>query len=103
MVDRSTFIGATLIFWAITLPSIRTAVGYGVVLTAARALGEFGAVSIVSGRIVGQTQTATLLVQSRYESFDAAGAYAASLALAIAALLVIAFVTRPDRRHQEAV
>jgi sulfate transport system permease protein len=91
------------IFWAITLPSIRTAVAYGVVLTTARSLGEFGAVNIVSGRIQGQTQTATLLVQQRYESFDAAGAYAASLLLAVAALLVIAFVTRPDRRHQEAV
>ena len=60
-------------FWRITLPSIRWAVVYGVILTTARCLGEYGAVAVVSGRLQGQTETATLRVQERYESFDLAG------------------------------
>src|SRR4051812_34714200 len=65
-------------FWRITLPSIRWGVAYGVVLSVARAIGEFGAVSVVSGHIAGRTDTLTLLVQERYENFDVRGAYAAS-------------------------
>ena len=52
-------------FWRITLPSIRWAVIYGVILTTARCLGEYGAVAVVSGRIQGQTETATLRVEER--------------------------------------
>ena len=55
-------------FWRITLPSIRWAVIYGVILTTARCLGEYGAVAVVSGRLQGQTETATLRVQERWES-----------------------------------
>jgi sulfate transport system permease protein len=73
-------------FWRVTLPGIRWAVVYGVVLTTARALGEFGAVSIVSGRIEGQTQTLPLYVQDRFENFDLTGAYAAAVVLALLAL-----------------
>ena len=70
-------------FWRITLPSIRWAVIYGVVLTTARCLGEYGAVAIVSGSIVqGHTETATLRVQDYYENLNQAGAYGISLALA---------------------
>ena len=76
-------------FWRITLPSIRWAVVYGVILTTARCLGEYGAVAVVSGRIQGETETATLRVQERYESFDPAGAYAISIVLAVAAILVL--------------
>jgi sulfate transport system permease protein len=76
-------------FWRITLPAIRWGVAYGVVLTTARALGEFGAVSVVSGHIVGQTQTLTLHVQDRFEHFDITGAYAASLVLALLALVTL--------------
>jgi sulfate transport system permease protein len=76
-------------FWKITLPSIRWAVVYGVILTTARSLGEYGAVAVVSGRLQGQTETATLRVQESYESFDQAGAYAISLVLAVAAVLVL--------------
>ena len=54
---------------------------YGIVLSVARAIGEFGAVSVVSGRVAGETQTLTLLVQQRFENFDLAGAYAASALL----------------------
>jgi sulfate/thiosulfate transport system permease protein len=80
-------------FWRITLPSIRWAVIYGVILTTARCLGEYGAVAVVSGRLQGQTETATLRVQERYESFDLAGAYAISLGLAAIAVLVLVAMT----------
>jgi len=76
-------------FWRITMPAIRWGVAYGVVLTTARALGEFGAVSVVSGHIAGQTETLTLHVQDRFEAFDLTGAYAASLVLALLALLTL--------------
>src|SRR6185503_10650052 len=69
-------------FWRVTLPSIRWGVAYGVVLTTARALGEFGAVSVVSGRIAGRTETMTLHVEERFQSFDLTGAYASSVVLA---------------------
>lgn len=76
-------------FWRVTLPAIRWGVTYGVVLATARALGEFGAVSIVSGRISGETETLPLFVQKRFENFDEAGAYAAAIVLAILALAVV--------------
>jgi sulfate transport system permease protein len=88
-------------FWRITLPAIRWAVVYGVVLTTARALGEFGAVSIVSGRIAGQTQSLPLYVQNQYENFDVTGAYAAAMVLALlalATLLGMNLLTRLTRR-----
>jgi sulfate/thiosulfate transport system permease protein len=84
-------------FRRVTWPAIRWAVGYGVVLTTARALGEFGAVSVVSGRIAGRTETLTLHVQDRYQQFDATGAYAASVLLALLAIatLVLMNTLRP--------
>jgi sulfate transport system permease protein len=87
------------VLWRITLPTIRWAVAYGVVLTTARAIGEFGAVSVVSGRIAGQTDTLTLLVEKRFENFNLAGAYAASALLAAIALATLLAMTvlRPGR------
>ncbi len=76
-------------FLRITLPAIRWGVIYGVVLTTARAIGEFGAVAVVSGSVIGQTQTLTLRVQSSYENFDRAGAYATGLELAAIALITL--------------
>jgi sulfate/thiosulfate transport system permease protein len=76
-------------FRRVTLPSIRWAVAYGIVLTTARSLGEFGAVSVVSGRIVGKTETMTLYVEERYQSFDYVGAYAASVVLAMLAIATL--------------
>ncbi|HEY3970859.1 MAG TPA: sulfate ABC transporter permease subunit CysW [Solirubrobacteraceae bacterium] len=76
-------------FRKITLPAIRWGVVYGVVLTTARALGEFGAVSIVSGRLEGQTQTLPLYVQDRFENFDTTGAYAAAVVLALLAFATL--------------
>lgn len=80
-------------FRRITLPSIRWALIYGVILTTARSLGEYGAVAVVSGRLQGQTETATLRVQERYESLDLAGAYAISIVLAAIAVLVLVALT----------
>jgi len=89
-------------FRRITLPSIRWAVVYGVILTTARCLGEYGAVAAVSGRIQGRTETATLRVQERYESFDLAGAYAIAIVLALAALAVLAALTLSKSRARAA-
>jgi sulfate transport system permease protein len=80
-------------FRRITLPAIRWAVAYGVVLTTARCLGEFGAVAIVSGGIAGRTQTLTQYVQASYENFDQTGAYAASVLLAALAILTLLLMT----------
>ncbi len=76
-------------FWRVTLPAIRWGVIYGVILTTARALGEFGAVSIVSGKISGKTETLTLNVEDRYQEFDLVGAYTASIVLALMAVAVL--------------
>ena len=72
-----------------TLPAIRWGVSYGVVLATARALGEFGAVSVVAGNISGQTQTLPLFVRSQFDNLDLAGAYAAGIVLAILAISVL--------------
>jgi sulfate transport system permease protein len=77
--------------WRITLPSIRWAVIYGVVLTTARCLGEYGAVAVVSGHIEGQTETATLRVQDAYDNYNQSGAY--GIALVLAALSVVVLLT----------
>jgi sulfate transport system permease protein len=86
-------------FWRITLPAIRWGVAYGVILSTARAIGEFGAVSVVSGKVAGETVTMTLLVENRFQNFDLAGAYAASALLALIALATLLAMTllRPRR------
>jgi sulfate transport system permease protein len=76
-------------FWRVTLPSIRWGVTYGVVLTTARAIGEFGAVSVVAGHLAGVTQTLTLYVDDRFEAFDLTGAYVASVVLALLAFATL--------------
>jgi sulfate transport system permease protein len=76
-------------FWRITLPAIRWGVAYGVVLTTARVLGEFGAVSIVSGNISGETQTLPLFVVKQYDNFNLPGAFGASVLLALLALATL--------------
>jgi sulfate/thiosulfate transport system permease protein len=77
------------VFWRVTFPAIRWAVAYGVVLTTARAIGEFGAVSVVSGRIEGRTQTLPLYVQAQFEGFDTPGAYASAVVLALIAIVTV--------------
>jgi sulfate transport system permease protein len=80
-------------FRRVTLPAIRWAIAYGVVLTTARALGEFGAVSVISGHIVGKTETMTLHVEEQYQQFDYVGAYAASVVLAMIAIATLVAMT----------
>ncbi len=84
-------------FWRITFPAIRWAVVYGVVLSLARSLGEFGAVKVVSGNLLGQTRTATLVVEEKYLNFDKGGAYATAflLALVSVACIVVVAIIRP--------
>jgi sulfate/thiosulfate transport system permease protein len=77
-------------FLRITIPGIRGALGYGIVLCLARALGEYGAVAVVSGRLVGQTQTATLFVEERYQNYDQTAAFATATVLALVAVLILA-------------
>ena len=88
-------------FWRITLPSIRWGVVYGIVLSVARCIGEFGAVSVVSGKISGETETLTLLVEKRFQNFDLAGAYAASALLAVIALGTLLAMTAINPRRDE--
>src|ERR671921_2424884 len=89
-------------FWRVTLPSVRWGIAYGVVLSTARAIGEFGAVSVVSGKISGETETLTLLVEKRFQNFDIAGAYAASALLALIALATLLAMTRINPRRDDA-
>jgi sulfate transport system permease protein len=89
-------------FRRITLPAIRWGVAYGVVLSVARCIGEFGAVSVVSGKIAGETETLTLLVEKRFQNFDIAGAYAASALLALIALATLLVMTRINPRREDA-
>jgi len=76
-------------FWRVTLPAIRWGVAYGVVLTTARVLGEFGAVTIVSGSRSGETETLPLFVEKQFNNFNFAGAYGASILLALLALTTL--------------
>ncbi|HEU4941795.1 MAG TPA: sulfate ABC transporter permease subunit, partial [Gaiellaceae bacterium] len=80
-------------FWRVTLPAIRWGIAYGVVLTTARALGEFGAVTVVSGRIAGRTETMTLHVEERFQAFEVQDAYASSVVLALLAVVTLLAMT----------
>ena len=97
---RSLGAGGWQTFRRITLPSIRWALVYGVVLSLARSLGEFGAVKIVSGNITQQTQTATLVVEDKYLEFERGAAYATSFLLTLIAVaaLVIVTILRPKEK-----
>lgn len=81
------------IFRRITLPAIRWGVAYGVVLTTARCIGEFGAVAVVSGKISGRTETLTLYVESKFQRFDLVDAYSASVVLALIAVATVTLTT----------
>src|ERR671913_1312471 len=87
------------IFRMITLPAIRVGVGFGVVLTTARALGEYGAGALLSGKLSGRTETMTVHVEERFLAFDLIGAYTASLVLALLALLTLFAMQRLKPRE----
>lgn len=76
-------------FLRVTLPSIRWGLSYGIVLTVARALGEYGAVAVVSGRIVGRTETMTVHIEESYARMDPVAVYGSALVLASLAILVL--------------
>jgi len=99
--SRSLGANAVQTFRRITLPSIKWAVVYGVVLSLARSLGEYGAIKVVAGNVLGQTQTATLVVESKYQGFDQSTAYAAAFLLAMASVICIVVVSllRPSREQ----
>jgi sulfate transport system permease protein len=81
-------------FRRVTFPAMRWAVAYGVVLTMARAIGEYGALAVVSGAVAGRTQTLTLYVDAAYQiNFDTVGAYTASVMLAAIAMLTLLLMT----------
>ena len=91
-------------FWRITLPAIRWGVAYAVVLTTARALGEYGAVAVVSGRLAGKTETLTMHVNEEYLRFNEVAAYTTSMVLALLAVLtLIAMNVFKPSEHKEAV
>jgi sulfate transport system permease protein len=77
------------IFWRVTLPSIRWGLLYGLILTNARAMGEFGAVSVVSGNIVGKTQTLPLFVEEAYKQYQTQAAFSAAVLLAFLAVVTL--------------
>ena len=80
-------------FRRITIPAIRWALAYGMVLALARCLGEYGAVAIVSGNLVDQTQTATLYVEQAFNNFDQQGAYTMAFALMVVAVVTLLLIT----------
>jgi sulfate/thiosulfate transport system permease protein len=92
------------IFWRVTLPNLRWGLLYGIILTNARALGEFGAVSVVSGNIARKTQTLSLYVEDAYKQYQTQAAFAAALLLALLGLLTLVvqeWVTQHNNRTTE--
>lgn len=89
------------VFWNVTLPNAKWGLLYGMVLTNARAVGEFGAVAVVSGNIIGRTQTLTLFVESAYKEYNADGAFAASVLLCLMALGTLYVKDKLERKAVE--
>src|SRR6202035_1026091 len=81
--------GGFTVFWRVTLPNIKWALLYGVLICNARAMGEFGAVSVVSGRIRGVTNTLPLHIEALYNDYDFVGAFAAASLLASLGLVTL--------------
>ncbi|MEN9417254.1 MAG: hypothetical protein RI988_874 [Pseudomonadota bacterium] len=90
-------------FWRVTLPNIRWGLLYGVILCNARAMGEFGAVSVVSGHIRGQTNTMPLHVEILYNEYQSVAAFAVASLLALLALVTLALKTAVEWRQQRAL
>ena len=90
--------GAWTIFRKVTLPHIKWALLYGIVLCAARAMGEFGAVSVLSGHLRGKTNTLPLYIELLYQGYDFTGAFAASSILVILAVVILALRVWLERR-----
>lgn len=85
-------------FWRVTLPSIKWGLAYGITLTIARSIGEFGAILVVSGSIIRKTQTATLHIHQQFTDLDYAGAFAAAIVLAFSSFLILTIVQHINKR-----
>ena len=90
-------------FWYVTLPNIKWGLLYGVILCNARAMGEFGAVSVVSGHIRGQTNTIPLHVEILYNEYQSVAAFAAASLLALLALVTLVIKTVAEHRNEQAL
>jgi sulfate transport system permease protein len=88
-------------FWYVTLPSVKWGLIYGIILCNARAMGEFGAVSVVSSNITGQTETMPLQVERLYKEYNATGAFAIASLLALLALITLGIKTWLEWRAQK--
>jgi sulfate transport system permease protein len=93
--------GGLQVFWKITLPNIKWGLIYGIILCNARSMGEFGAVSVVSGSLQGITNTMPLEIQTRNDNFDISGAFAISTLLAMLALLTLVVKTIVEYRTDQ--
>jgi sulfate transport system permease protein len=89
-------------FWRVTLPAIKWGLAYGVTLTIARSIGEFGAVLVVSGSIIRKTQTATLYIHQEFTDFNYVGAFSAAIVLALASFLILTLMQRLYKRKEGA-
>jgi sulfate transport system permease protein len=89
-------------FWRVTLPSIKWGLIYGVTLTVARAIGEFGAVIVVSGNIINRTQTVPLLIHQEFTDYNYGGAYAAALLLAVVSFTLLITLQTIYKRSDKA-
>jgi sulfate/thiosulfate transport system permease protein len=90
-------------FWHVTLPNIKWGLVYGVILCNARAMGEFGAVSVVSGHIRGQTNTIPLHVEILYNEYQSVAAFAAASLLALLALVTLLIKTVAEWKHEQQI
>jgi sulfate transport system permease protein len=88
-------------FWRVTLPNIRFALLYGVLLCNARAMGEFGAVSVVSGHIRGETNTMPLQIEALYDDYDFVAAFAVASLLTLLAVVTLALKSALEWRHRD--
>lgn len=88
-------------FWKVTLPSIKWGLLYGMTLTIARSIGEFGAVLVVSGAIINKTQTATLYVHQQFTDFNYTGAFAAASVLALISFVFIMMIQFSQKKTKE--
>ncbi|MEO2038921.1 MAG: ABC transporter permease subunit, partial [Martelella sp.] len=89
-------------FFHVTLPNIRWALLYGAILANARVIGEFGAVSVVSGNIRGETMTLPLQVQLLYDDYNVTGAFAAATILTVIAVITLILRSVIESRHPHA-
>jgi sulfate transport system permease protein len=87
-------------FWKVTLPSIKWGLAYGITLTIARSIGEFGAVLVVSGSIINKTQTATLHIHQEFTDFNYAGAFSAAVVLAVTSFLILTMMQHVYKRKR---